>query len=342
MRRFREMRGIIGVALSSPMKISILLLILLGTIAAASYDPSIMMPYEKIPGSSSEVSKIGETIQCTEARSSTKTCAEDCFRIFENGKNCIGFVVDSNEDCFLCKATGITEINGGQNTNIENNDILYLLQHSLIEPDIHLSMDDLDLTTKTLIGHGASGRLVGASYQWHVIEGRVGKAVDFNGSFAEPGVAQPECFCSFDYCTKGQVTVSLWIRNRVSPWAQQNVIRTKHKGLSIQIFTQKPQSWFSGNGFTLNYESQSNIPYKVWTLLTIVVDIDVGITTFHNGIRVGFTDMSEVTPGSNNSYPACQHILVGAKSTGGHYPLFGDLDDLKYFYRALTAAGKSY
>ena len=190
-RRFRAMREIMDVPLPSLLKIAILLLILLRTITTASYDPSIMMPYEKISGSSSEVSKIEETIQCTDARSSTKTCAEDCFSIFENGENCIGFLVDRNEDCFLCKATGTTEINGGQNTNIENDDILYLLLHSLIEPDIYLSMDDLDLTTRTLIGHGASGRLVGASYQWHVIEGRVGKAVDFNGSFAEPGVAQP-------------------------------------------------------------------------------------------------------------------------------------------------------
>ena len=56
-------------ALSSPMKISILLLILPGTITAASYDPSIMMPYEKNSGvPPSEVSKIGDTIQCTEAR----------------------------------------------------------------------------------------------------------------------------------------------------------------------------------------------------------------------------------------------------------------------------------
>ena len=79
----------------------------------------------------------------------------------------------------------------------------------------------------------------------------------------------------------------------------------------------------------------------MWTLLTVVVDIDVGITTFHDGVRDGFTNISEATPGSNNSYPSCENVLVGAKSTGGHYPLFGDLDDLKYFYRALSPAGKS-
>ena len=221
MRRFGTMRGIMPVALTLPIKIAILLLILLRTITAGSYDPSIMMPYGKISGSSSKVGKIGETIQCTESRSSTKTCAEDCFSIFENGGNCIGFVANNNEDCFLCKAIGTTEINGDQNTNIEKDDILYLLQHRLIEPDIYVSMDDVDLTTKILTGHGASGQVVGASYQWRVVEGRVGKALDFNGSFTQLGVAQPECFCSFDYCTKGQVTVSLWIRNHVSPWPQK-------------------------------------------------------------------------------------------------------------------------
>ena len=68
--------------------------------------------------------------------------------------------------------------------------------------------------------------------------------------------------------------------------------------------------------------------------------IDVGITTFHDGVKDGFTDISEATSGSNNSYPSCDSVVVGAKNLNGHYPLFADLDDLKYFYKALTPAGK--
>ena len=63
-------------------------------------------------------------------KAALKTCAEDCFRIFENGENCIGFLVDSNEDCFLCKATGTTEINGGQNTNIET--IIFYIFYNIV------------------------------------------------------------------------------------------------------------------------------------------------------------------------------------------------------------------
>ena len=43
-----------------------------------AYDPTVIMPYKEILGSSSVINIIGNTIQCKELRSNIKTCAEDC------------------------------------------------------------------------------------------------------------------------------------------------------------------------------------------------------------------------------------------------------------------------
>ena len=73
------------------------------------YDLTVIMPYREIP--SSDIDKIGDSIQCSDPYTNIKTCAEECFKKSSQGLNCVGFLNDGN-GCKLCKVLSRDEING--------------------------------------------------------------------------------------------------------------------------------------------------------------------------------------------------------------------------------------
>ena len=89
-----------------------------------AYDPSVIMPYKKILGSSSDINLIGNTIQCEDMRKNLQTCAEDCFLKDDKSENCIEVLQDGN-NCHLCKVSNRTEINSNLYTNFTSSHKLY-------------------------------------------------------------------------------------------------------------------------------------------------------------------------------------------------------------------------
>ena len=171
----------------------IITLMTLFVTVCSSYDPTVIMPYKEIP--SSDIDKIGNSVQCSDPYANIKTCAEECFRESSQGLNCVGFLNDRN-GCKLCKVLSKDEVNANSYT-IVNNGTLYLLKSQKIEPDIYISMEDIDLNTNTITGKGVSGGLHSISAN-EIITGKKGQAIHFHGGrHIYTSVPQPECYCSF-------------------------------------------------------------------------------------------------------------------------------------------------
>ena len=98
-----------------------------------SFDPTIILPYQRI--SPSELNIIGNTIQCNETRSNIKTCAEECFEMENEKDNCVGFLQDGN-NCLLCKVLDRDGVNSYLFTNITDNQILYILKSPRDKPNV--------------------------------------------------------------------------------------------------------------------------------------------------------------------------------------------------------------
>ena len=199
-----------------------------------SFDPTIMLPYRRI-----ELNIIGNTLQCNETRSNIKTCAEECFEMENKKENCVGFLKDVNE-CFLCKVLDRDGVNSYLFTNITDNQVLYILKSPKDKPDIHISMDEYNLTTRTITGYRVSGGSAAIS-AGDLIPGKVGQAIHFhsNGRIY-PTVEQPECFCSFYYCN-GRLSISFWARKNSTGW--EHAI-TQPSGMVV-ILGQKLGGWFT-------------------------------------------------------------------------------------------------
>ena len=174
----------------------------------SSYDPTVIMPYKEM--SSTDVQKIGNSIQCSDPYTNIKTCAEECFKKSSQGLNCVGFLKDGN-NCSLCKILNRTEINANSYTTIVNNQTLYLIKSPKIYPKIYISMEDVDLNTSTITGQGVSGGMHGITAD-DIISGKKGQAIHFHGGrHIYPTTPQPECYCSFSYCN-GTISLSFWMR----------------------------------------------------------------------------------------------------------------------------------
>ena len=196
----------------------------------SSYNPTVIMPYKEI--SSSDVQKIGNSIQCSDPYTNIKTCAGECFKKSSHGQNCVGFLRDGN-NCYLCKILNRTEINANSYTTIANNHILYLIKSPKIDPNVYISMEEINLNTSTITGQGVSGEMYGITAD-DIISGKKGQAIHFHGGrHIYPSVPQPECYCSFSYCN-GTMSLSFWTR-LYSTGYKEVIIPQKPIGLFVSV-----------------------------------------------------------------------------------------------------------
>ena len=177
--------------------------------ACSLYNPTVIMPYKEILFS--DIDKIGNSLQCSDPYTNIKSCAEVCFKRSSQGLNCVGFLNDGN-GCKLCKVLSRDGVNANSYTTVNNNETLYLLKSPKIDPDIYISMEEIDLNANTITGKGVSGGLHSISAN-EIITGKKGQAIHFHGGrHIYTSVPQPECYCSFSYCN-GTSTLSYWTRS---------------------------------------------------------------------------------------------------------------------------------
>ena len=300
-----------------------------------AYDPTVIMPYKEILGSSSDINIIGNAIQCTDMRGNVKICAEDCFTKHSENENCVGFLMDGN-NCSLCTVLNRTEVDTNQFSTLTNNHKIYLLKSPKIEPDIYISMDDFNLTTGIITGNRVSWGSQGITAD-DLITGKVGQAIHFNGGYIKPAVDQPECFCSFHYCN-GTVTVSFWAKSYTTAF---NHVITPQATSGIGVaFATTARAWFNSEGKNTNAILTTSILSSTeWVFLAYGVDIEVGISVFFNAVKETFRNINDVTLNNDPAKLSCSVNVIGAKFESGAYEMKGDLDEVKYFYRVLTPTG---
>ena len=188
------------------------------------------MPYKEI--SSVDIQKIGHSIQRSKPYINIKTCAEECFKQSSEGQNCVGLLKDGN-NCYLWTILNRTEINANSYTTIANNQTLYLIQKPKIDPNVYISMEEIDLNTSTITGQGVSGGMHGITAD-DIISGKKGQAIHFHGGrHIYPSVPQPECYCSFSYCN-GTISISGWTRLYSTSY-KEVIIPQKQIGLFVAV-----------------------------------------------------------------------------------------------------------
>lgn len=75
-----------------------------------------------------------------------------------------------------------------------------------------------------------------------------------------------------------------------------------------------------------------------WAHVTYVFDVNTGVTWYINGVKDSFKDINE-KESRGPQQPGCFPVNIGAKNTGGHYPIDAVVDDMKYMFSAVTAEG---
>ena len=311
----------------------LLIVLCSGKVVAEEYRPEQLMPYRKIQGTDSDVNIISNTVKCVDTRQTLRDCSEECFKKRHSGDMCVGFLTSDGATCELCEPTG-----GADHTLISPGHTLYLLQGEAPIPNIHLDMEGIDLGSNTVTGVGVNGTTTNLM-QDDLFQGIIGQSVRFlNGKRIVATVDTPQCFCSADYC-QGTTTVSFWIRPYSSD-LQHILVPDSFTGLACGIHHYTPACNYVYPGKRLPHLMTSTpLVSSTWYHVTIVVDLTVGGSVYLDGVLDVFNDISNVADVPSTSEPSCSTVYIGVKDAAGENPLNADLDEIRYFYTALSASG---
>ena len=302
------------------------------------YKPEHFMPYRKILGTSDDVSIFENTISCTNTKQTLRECSDQCFKMKHSGQNCVGFLTSNGTSCELCETTG-----AGDHTPITPGHTFYLLQGEALKPNIHIDMEGINLATSTITGVGVSGTLADISTN------DIGTRPDgthylrfFGGERLMPQVPQPECYCSSDYCN-GKITLSFWMQ----PFQAnlQHIATPENNGntgLTCKIYNYKIDCNYRSPGTKLlDFRTSSTLVYNVWRYIVVVVDLRTGAYIYLDGVLDGFKNISHAESHPDTNHLSCTTVYFGVKNAAAEYPLNANVDEIKYFYNALSPAGKN-
>ena len=306
----------------------------------SAFLPEIQMPYSALQGSSPQVTAIGTTLTCTEERSSTRDCANDCYKRELNGSGCPGFYGESlngGGGCYICHPSSLTEIQSSIHTIFNSSHTLYLLKLKSTVPEIMVNFDNY--TDTNVFGKGTTGTKNGVVDSDHV-EGIKDKALYLHGGgrVTLTGL-EGECWTNMDHCTSG-VTVSIWFK--------PVQVKTSYPLSTGSIFQPGLSFVLEGSGkialmVTLpayRYISRSTTQLSIheWYLLTGTVDPVQDTRIYINGHFE-----NEVTPFAQTNLAANQRnwgAMLGIRdSNPQEWEINGHIDEFKYFYRVLSATG---
>ena len=166
-------------------------------------------PYHVLNYGNSQVALIAKTIECSDARPTVDTCANDCFNKEKSGEQCIGFIGHGSGGCSLCQPIDTIS---SVFTNIINGESLYILQKQRKQPDVHIPLNGIPGQANFLSGK-TSIITPDASHVLLEINGKENRSIQFqNGGNLGITLSEPECFCNFVNCPGTSISVSLWIK----------------------------------------------------------------------------------------------------------------------------------
>ena len=165
-------------------------------------------PYYVMNSSNPEANVVEETMECTQVRSTVDTCAEECFNREKSGVQCIGFIGHGSGSCTLCQPRN----SSSEYTSIVSSDTLYILQKQRKEPDLHISLNNVQ--GQALFRSGKSSVVAPNKFEeLSLTSGKENQAVKFlNGGNLGITVSESDCFCNFMNCPGTSISVSLWVK----------------------------------------------------------------------------------------------------------------------------------
>ena len=317
-----------------------LILLLHRTCQSLAFLPEIQMPYKTVSWDSGQIGTIDSTLTCNEERTSTRDCAIDCYKRELNGSGCPGFYRESlnvGGECYICHPSSLAEIRSSLHTSFNSSLTLYLLKLKSSVPEISVNFDKY--TDTTVYGKGTTGTKSGVMNSDHV-EGIKDKALYLHdgGRVSLTGL-EGECWTNMDNCTSG-TTISIWFKPlqiKVSyPVSTGGILQT---GLSFALLANGRLSLLvTLPEYRYDCISVTQLTTNQWYFLTGTIHPAQDTRMFLNG-RLE----KELTPFAQKNKAANQRdwgAMLGIRdSNPQEYPINGQIDEFKYFYRILSTTG---
>lgn len=174
-------------------------------------------------------------------------------------------------------------------------------------------------------GNGLNGNASGVT----LTTGQNGQA---NGAYSFPGTAAYVWFGNMAQFNQTEFTMSIWMRTNSTSGLQTLMAKElKYKyrlaGGSTLTMLMAPQTSWTTRSCVFNYVAGSWY-HVIWTYSS-----SKGISeVFVNGTRLCEQPVPAITA------PNAQPLMVGAHNVGGGEGFNGDLDDARFYKRALTGA----
>ena len=91
----------------------------------------------------------------------------------------------------------------------------------------------------------------------------------------------------------------------------------------------------------LDFRTSSTLLYNVRRYIVVVVDLRTGAYIYLDGVLDGFKNISQAESHQDTNHLSCSTAYFGVKNAAAEHPLDANVDEIKYFYNALSPAGKN-
>ena len=117
---------------------------------------------------------------------------------------------------------------------IPANSTFYMLRIGSLNPDLHVSMDNINFTSETVNEVHVSGTIKNITDS-ALIPAKVGDGLRFGG-LIELETTEVTCACDMGQCSDGHVTVMLWTKLTISEPCRELIV-PNGPGIGINLFS---------------------------------------------------------------------------------------------------------
>ena len=299
------------------------------------HTPVNLLPWPNFiaAGNNNNLNAFNLKLTCKERFLSIKECAEQCYYREKNGVGCVGFLkYENTKECHICNPATISEVINSANTQINENDVVYILKYNKTKPVMYLPLDGGNITGGTVIGNGITGTIVNIGHT-QVQAGKMneGLHVSDGGRLILDRTANT-CISDISACTDG-LSIGLWVNPSSLSGVFQHISDSKNfRSLIIATDSGAIKVWTRG---LVSIRSESATA-GTWTHVLAVFNPNMGMFLYINGSLDAFRSIREAT--SNTGATDNSDYVFGAK-TDTTYPFDGTLDEIKVFYSSLSSGG---
>ena len=239
--------------------------------------------------------------------------------------------------CKLCHVSSESEVQSNAFTTFATSSTLYVLQESILTPDISMDFETYENTV--INGSGTTGTIINGIASDHT-SGKNNKGLYIHGGRVQLTGSGTECWTNLEHCTSG-VTISIWVK--------PVVIRRCYFVSTGAFYQRGIGMYMDENGIVACVvqwdhvaraaEITSQVANTRWHHVLCTYDGNEKFSIYLDGII-------EVYNGGND--PLTRHVdetdwtaQIGVRDNRLlNSPLDGYVDEFKYFYRILSQTGE--